>query len=248
MMKWFVVFTLLVSLQLQAKQTINVGVYDFPPYVFMYEKPKGLSIRVLKELNEFQDEFHFVAIPTTPRRRFKDFKSGKFDMLIFEDKSWGWEHEDIDVSKPFVSDVEVFITLANEAKSEDFFEDFTDKIIVGVMGYHYQFADFNSDPNYLKRRFNFVPSHDQNDSVELILKERGDIAIVSKSFLTHLFLNTPELKTKLLVSNRTDQVYRHTVLLRKDKPLNIHHLEKLLLDLKPRLQPIWKSYGLVELN
>ena len=229
-----------------ATEVVNVGIYDFPPYVFIADKATGISVQMIAAMNNFQQEYKFVAVPTTARRRYSDFEKNKFDMMMFESENWGWQQYPVVVSQVFAVGAEVYVTQAKPGRGQDFFSDFKNKAMIGVLGYHYQFSNFHADPAYLEQNFNLLQTDSQKQSLELILNDRGEIAILSKAYLQYHFAQSPEDKVKLLVSKKVDQVYQHTILLRENSEPSVGYINKLLEQMKSKgtLKPLWKKYGL----
>lgn len=236
----------LLSVNVLAADIIKVGIYDFPPYAFIEENTTGITVEMIAAMNKFQKIYKFIAVPTTARRRYLDFEKNKFDMIIFENKNWGWQNYPVAASKTFVTGFEVYVAQAKSGRGQDFFSDFKNKVMIGVLGYHYQFANFSTDQDYLKRNFNLLQTDSQKKSLELILKGRGDITVLSKEYLNYHFLRSPEDKAKLLISDKFDQVYRHTILVRENHELSVKNINKLLdqMQQKEILQPLWEKYGL----
>jgi polar amino acid transport system substrate-binding protein len=243
-------YTLLLSLLFStcalAADVVKVGVYDFPPYAFVTDEVTGITVQMLAELNQFQDQFEFVAVPTTARRRYRDFEQNKFDMMIFESKKWGWQKYPLVASNTFVTGAEVYVTQANKGRNQDFFSDLKNKAMIGVLGYHYQFAGFNTEQDYLKNNFNLIQTSSEKKVLELILNGRGDIAILPKEYLHYHFSHSSEDKSKLLISDKVDQVYQHTILIRQNYKVSQEYINKLLSQMKQKgsLKALWEQYGL----
>jgi polar amino acid transport system substrate-binding protein len=236
----------LLSASAFAAEIVKVGVYDFPPYAFISDKTTGITVQMLAAMNKLQQKYEFIAVPTTARRRYSDFEKEKFDMLIFESKNWGWEKYPIDVSQAFVTGAEVYVAQAKPGRGQDFFSDFKNKAMIGVLGYHYQFAGFNAEQKYLENNFNLLQTDSQKKSLELILNDRGDIAVLSKEYLNYHFSQSPEDKSKLLISKKFDQIYQHTILVRKNSSPSISYINLLLEQIRQKgtLKPLWEKYGL----
>lgn len=229
-----------------AADPVKVGIYDFPPYVFIADKTIGITAQMIAAMNKFQDKYEFVAVPTTARRRYHDFEQNKFDMMIFESKSWGWQNYPMAASHVFIMGFEVYVSQAKAGRGQDFFSDFKNKAMIGVLGYHYQFADFQSDQDYLEKNFNLLQTSGQKHSLELILNGRGEIAVLTKEYLNYHFIHSPEDKAKLLISDKYDQVYRHTILVREQREPSIKYINSLLeqMNKSGTLIPLWEKYGL----
>jgi polar amino acid transport system substrate-binding protein len=241
-----VLISYLLSATAFAADIVKVGIYDFPPYAFISDKTTGITVKMIAAMNKFQQKYEFIAVPTTARRRYSDFEKEKFDMMIFENKNWGWEKYPIAVSQAFVTGAEVYVTQAKTGRGQDFFSDFKNKAMIGVLGYHYQFAGFNADQKYLESNFNILQTNSQKKSLELILNNRGEITVLSKEYLNYHFSMSPEDKKKLLISNKFDQIYQHTILVRQNSKPSISYINKLLeqMQQKGTLKPLWEKYGL----
>jgi polar amino acid transport system substrate-binding protein len=247
MNKYLIILLVFFTASASAGEEIKVGVYDFPPYAFTKDKVSGITVQMLALLNKFQQKYEFQAVATTPKRRYGDFEKNKFDMMIFENKAWGWLEYPVTVSQAFLRGGEVYVTLAKPGRDQSFFTDFKQKSMIGVLGYHYEFANFNADIAYLHKKFTIELTDGQQKSLQLILNDRGEIAVIPKAYLNYYFGQNPKDKSKLLISDKMDQVYRHTILLRKKHPkITIRDINKLLFQLKKQkvLEPLWKEHGL----
>lgn len=248
MIRWLVCgLLLLCSANLHAAQQIKVGVYDFAPFAFVDDEVTGVTAQMIAAMNQFQQQYEFVMVPTTAKRRYKDFADKKFDMLIFESKSWGWLEYPVASSLAFLKGAEVYISLAGKGRDQGFFGDFKNKSLVGVLGYHYGFARFHAERDYLEKNFDIVLTDSQKTCLALLLKGRGEIAIISQDYLNYHFKNQPQDKAKILISETKDQVYRHTILLRKGMDgINIRNINQLIAQMKRKgaLEPLWNEYGL----
>ena len=65
-------------------------------------------------------------------------------------------------------------------------------------------------------------------SIELVLKKRSDMAIVTRSYLNQYLNKYPESKKKLLISERVAQTYKHQLLIRPTHQLNVNTLYKIV--------------------
>lgn len=236
----------LLSTNTLAGEVVKVGIYDFPPYVFMANKAIGITEKMITAMNTFQNKYEFVAVPTTARRRYKDFENNKFDMLMFESIKWGWQDFPVIASQVFITGAEVYVSKAEPGRGQEYFSSFTNKTLIGVFGYNYQFASFHSEPDFLTKHINFVYTNSQQQSLQLILNNRGDIAILSKEYVKYYFERAPHAKTQLLISDKIDQIYQHTILVRKHTTPSIEYINTLLkqMERKGTLKSLWQEYGL----
>lgn len=232
-----------------AKVPVRVGAYEFPPYVqFQQDQATGLLVELITQLNQLQQEYHFELVMTTAIRRHQDFQQGLFDAIFFEDINWGWQQRGLKLqqSPAFAQADEVFIALKSNAKSQHWFADLNGKSIAGILGYHYRIADYQTDPELLSSRYLLIPVSDHHASIELVLKERTDTAIVTRSFLSQYLDLQPQYREILLISERIDQSYQHQLLLHAEHPLEITTLYQWVQHVlqQPALQQALTQYGL----
>lgn len=247
---WLVVLGLLAAQPLLAAQLIKVGAYHFPPYVSKPESeaPQGLLPDLLVTLNAQQSDYQFVLVPTSVTRRFRDFQSARYDLIMFESPTWGWQntpHETFDMQ---VQDAEVYVAKAAAGRGQAYFSQFSGKRLALYNGYHYGFAQFNADPEYLAKQFNAVLTYSHDSNLLMVLRERADLTVVTRSYLHRYLLRYPEQRTQMLVSDRVDQVYRHQALLRPNAPISVQGLRGLLRQLRDggQLSALYRQYDLTQ--
>ncbi|MCP4106553.1 MAG: transporter substrate-binding domain-containing protein [Desulfobacteraceae bacterium] len=227
-------------------ETVKVGGYVFPPFLEEADSQYvGMTIDLIDEMNSFQKKYKFQFVSTS---RFLNFDERKFDLIMFEDKAWGWEGRDIAASKVFLKGGEVYITKAEFSKDQSYFDNFKNKSVAAILGYHYGFANFNSDEKFLKDNFNIQLSSAHEGNIRKVLMGRADISVVTLSYLNRLFKLNPDIRKALLVSEKFDQRYNHTILLRKNSKIDVKEVEALLTKMKEAgvLSRIWKKYGIPE--
>ncbi|MGC1331890.1 MAG: amino acid ABC transporter substrate-binding protein, partial [Pseudomonas sp.] len=127
------------ALPAMAAQEVRVGAAHFPPYTVRPETgaDTGLLPQLVEDLNGAQSQFHFVLVPTSIPRRFRDFEDGRIDMAIFENPEWGWEkipHTSVDMG---LEDAEIFIARRGEHRDQTYFADLSSKRLALFSGYHY---------------------------------------------------------------------------------------------------------------
>ncbi|WPP02187.1 transporter substrate-binding domain-containing protein [Pseudomonas sp. HR96] len=205
-----------------AAQEVRIGAAHFPPYVSKPEEGGniGLLPQMVDALNNLQQEYHFVIVPTSLPRRFRDFQQGRVDMAIFENPDWGWQdipHVSVDLG---LEDAEVFVAHRSEGREQSYFRNLDGKRLALFSGYHYAFAGFNADPRYLLQRFNATLTYSHDSNLTLILRDRADIALITRSYLSDFMARNPDTAEQFLVSERVDQVYHHYALLRPNGPIS----------------------------
>lgn len=209
---------------------VKVGVVHFPPYIEVEANGKtgGMIMELLNYMNSIQSTYKFEPVQTSAMRKIRDFKNGSYDLSFFDNLKWGWDKADVDASTVYMRGKEVYIAKKKPGRGQNYFNDFTGKSMVGMLGYHYGFANFNADARYLRKKYNMQASTSNEGSVKMILRDRGDIAIVSDAFLHWYFITHPEARSKILISNKVDQHYLLTVIVRKDIRPSVQEINALL--------------------
>ncbi|MCP4161994.1 MAG: transporter substrate-binding domain-containing protein [Deltaproteobacteria bacterium] len=230
-------------------ETILVGGYQFPPFVEIDEnkqKISGITIDLIKVMNEFQKKFKFKFTPTSAKRRYLFFEEKRFDIIMFEDIKWGWKNKDIVASKVILKGGEVYITKSHPSKNQSYFNSLKKKSLAVILGYHYGFANFNADEKFLKNNYKIQFNTSHKGNIIKVLLERADISIVTLSFLKKFLKNNPDKKNKLMVSNKLDQQYNHTILLRKNYKISKREMDELLSKMENAgiLARLWEKYGI----
>ncbi len=226
---------------------VKVGGYLFPPFVEISKNNyTGITLDMIKAVNAFQGKYQFEFVLTAPKRRYLGFEANSFDMMFFESIQWGWQGREVVSSNSFLTGGEVYITKAVPGKDQSYFDDFTGKSIAGILGYHYQFANFNSDRKVLENQYNMT-LFTRHEAVFLpVVKGRIDIAITTLSFLKNYLKTHPVIKDQIMVSKKFDQIYHHTILIRQGFEPGVSEMNKLLKAMadKGALNKIWTQYGL----
>lgn len=224
---------------------VRVGAYEFPPYVD--ETGGGVTRDLLELLNGAQGEFRFEMVRTAPQRRYDDLDQGRFDMIAFECRDWGWQDRPVEATRPFLRDAEVFVARAAPGIDQRYFDDLSGKTILGRLGYHYAFAGFDADPKRLEQRYRTRVTVTHEGNVRSVAAGRADLAIVTRSFLTRFLQREPELARQILVSERTDQIYEHTILTRHGTAVTASWLNTLLdrLEADGQLETLWRRSGIL---
>ncbi len=213
---------------------VKIGAAHFPPYTVRPEQgaDTGLLPQLVDALNRLQQGYHFVLVPTSIQRRFGDFQQGRTDMAIFENPQWGWEqiaHQTVDMG---LEDAEVFVARQANGSDPHYFDDLSDKRLALFNGYHYAFARFNSDPDYLREAYNATLTYSHDSNLLMVQAGRADIALVTRSYLSDFLARNPASRAQLVPSQRIDQVYHHYALLRPGAPIGEQSFAGLLRDLR----------------
>ena len=227
-----------------ATEVIRIGAYPFLPFV---DNGTGLTYDLVKAMNAFQNDYQFQIVNTSPNRRYADMAGGAFSIMLFENIKWGWDAKEIDSSKVYLrGDGEVYVARSAPGRGQEYFSTLNDKHILGVLGYHYGFANYEADQTKLLQSFRMSFSANNALSLHHLLVGRGDVAVLTKSYLNRYLMKQPKDKSKLLVSDRTDQVYEHTAVVKKGSKPSAQDIDALLTAMEKAgvLKPLWANYGL----
>ncbi|MDP3816557.1 MAG: transporter substrate-binding domain-containing protein [Pseudomonas sp.] len=242
---------LLLAAPVRAESVVNVAEVYFPPYVFKAEQSSGpgLLAELVGALNQQQHKFRFVLVPTSLKRRYGDFQQGRLDLAIFENPAWGWQaiaHTALDMR---LEDSEVFVARAEQGRGQDYFERLDGKRLALYHGYHYAFAQFNADPEYLAKTFNATLTQSHDSNLLMVLHQRAEIALITRSYIDDFLQRHRQYAGQLLISERIDQRYRHHVLLRPGAPISAGQFSAVLEQLRRngQLEKIFGRYQIAVL-
>lgn len=201
---------------MQAAEEVRVGAYHFPPYVIKPESAQvgGLLPELLAMLNQAQSDYHFTLVATSAMRRYRDLQNARFDLILFESPGWGWldiAHTPLDLH---IEDAEVYVARLQPGRDERYFDELKGKRLALYSGYHYGFAGFNADKQYLAEAFNAVLTYSHDSNLTMLLRGRADVALIPRSYLRAYQQRYPQQSSDLLVSERVDQLYQHQALFR----------------------------------
>ncbi len=244
--KWLVAALLIVIAPLSlSKEVVKVGLAHFPPYIEAREENiSGLAIDMIKLMNLHQSDYEFIPVRTTAATRHREFSAGRHDMSLFDNLAWGWKDYDVEATNVYLTGCEVYIASAEPGRDQSFFTDFENKKMIGMLGYHYGFAGFNSDLEYLRTIYKMELTQSNWGSIKMVLaKNRGDIAVVTKAFLNQYLRTYPEHRSKLLISTKKDQEYRFVSVIRKGIRPTVTELNTLFSTLENNgsLPALWRT-------
>jgi ABC-type amino acid transport substrate-binding protein len=205
---------LFLTSSLEAAQLVRIGAAHFPPYTVRPENgaDTGLLPQLVEALNRSQADYQFVLVPTSIPRRFNDFKQGRVDMGL--------------------EDAEIFVTQRQPDRQQSYFADLRGKRLALFSGYHYAFAEFNPDPKFLIGQYNATLTYSHDSNLQMVVRGRADIALVTRSYLSDYLLRNLEVGPQLLVSERIDQIYHHYALIRPQAPISADVFQRLLQKLR----------------
>ncbi|AOY90298.1 amino acid ABC transporter substrate-binding protein [Marinobacter salinus] len=215
---------------------VRIGIYHFPPVagVGPDNQPTGLLGDLLRELRKVHNDVSFQVFYTSPKRRYLDYEAGLYDVIFFQSANWGWSGRDVTISRPILTDEELYVALKKPGRNLSFFDDIASHAIVAMSGYHYGFADLEVDSQKLQQKFNVEFSDSHNRNLQLIMADRpsvAEVAVISHSYLQMHLSKHPDDRSKLLISDKPDQQYELRIIARKNGPVSATDMMELLAPL-----------------
>lgn len=213
------------------RQIVVVGGYQFEPFVSPQD---GVSREFIDLLNNVQDTYEFKFRNITAPERYGAMARGQIDMILFEEAVWGWGEQpvQVDVTAPILSGAEVLVGRAGEFRGNLLYTALKNRRLALTTGYHYGFADFNADPDYLRANFNVIFADHQHDTLSLLLAGKADIAVLNEAFLERAYSADPSLRALLVQADRHDQDYALPIMVRRNGPVTAAALNGILTEMR----------------
>lgn len=226
---------------------VQVMAYVFPPFLNADLK-SGLTPDLIAALNAVQNDYYFKLTVVSNKRRYLGFERQRLDVAFFEMPEWGWEESQAqyDVTRIVATGGERYVALKKTGRDQTYFDTIEEKNIGILFGYHYGFADYHAERDWLEAYYNVSIRHSYDRLLDLTLQQRIDAVVMNEAYLKMILQQKPELKEKLLISDLYDQKYQLPMLLNKQGILQKETLERYLDQLKAegKLQAIFAQYDL----
>ena len=233
----------------KAEQVVRVIGYTFPPFI-QSKGDGGVTSDFLAFLNQNQSDYRFTLSKTSPNRRYRAIERREADMILFEMMEWGWKDQasKLTGSRTILKGGEVYIASKANGRNQSYFADIKSKRIAAVFGYHYGFAGFNNDREWLEKNFTISLTHEPSRVLSMVSQGRSDVGIVTESFLAQCLADNPNKFENLLISEKKDQEYRLKALVRNEAPITAETFNRLLEKLKAAgaLRKFFSEKGLAD--
>lgn len=221
---------------------VYVAAYEFPPY-YSSRLPQHFLGELLKVLNARQATYHFSIREVPPQERYSAIsENGCCDVIFFESETWGWsaEHE-YTASEPLMHGADRMYSLQNDnwlPTDED--------RVGGVVGYHYNYTQFDTDAGTSEQEFMMYRADSQLTLLNMLRNNRIQFAIFTEEFIHWLAVQDPELITGLYAAPEPDTVYQTQVLLGANSSIEFAVLMELVNELReePQVIAALEYYGL----
>jgi len=211
---------------------VKVGAYEYG-VVYFYEngRPRGMVPHLIKLLNDVQNEYVFELAETSSRRRYQAVSNGEVDLILLENSQWEWQEFDVRFSEPIVQEKDLYLTLSGRDDIQSLLSNVTNHPILCVLGFHYGFADFKSDPAYLRQNFDVLLRYNEKEVLEGLLAGKAPIGIVSAGFLAAQFVEYPALRDSLVIADQPDAIHDLVSVLSASSSITLERFNELIAQL-----------------
>lgn len=247
-MKQFVILILSLIAIASANSTpkeVRIAAYEYPPY-FTTENAQHLVGDIVQALNAMQSDYQFSVVHIAPNGRYDALRpQGCCDVMLFEDRSWGWEQVDyaVQLSTPIYEDKERFVARKRINRGQSFFQ-VKGLRFGGIIGYHYSFVANEKDNRVLEEEYGIYLGHSHQVNLRMLLNGRLDLIMLADAYIRSVL--TEETRSKLLLSEQHYGLHQLSAVTNPNKAINGDKLEVLLSDLRQsgKLQQIFAKHRL----
>ncbi|WP_152630736.1 transporter substrate-binding domain-containing protein [Thalassospira sp. HJ] len=223
---------------------VKVGAYEYGVvYFFDDGKPSGMVPSLIRLLNDLQDEYAFELVETSSRRRYRSVTNGEVDLVLLESPKWEWEQLDVLFSDPIVQEQDLYLTLSGRGDAEMLFSDVTSYQMLCVLGFHYGFADFNADPEYLRGNFDVMLGYNEKEVLDGLLAGEAPIGVVSAGFLALEFGANPDVRDQVTIASQPDATYDLVSVLSDNSAISLEQFNQLIAELhdEGEVERLWQQ-------
>jgi polar amino acid transport system substrate-binding protein len=228
----------------------NVQIYAYhlkPPYMIDVEQEIGFYFDLISLINKHQQVANF-KLDFLPRNRLnRDIAEAKLDGLIMganplwfhdvERKKFVW-------SRPFMFDQDEFVS--HTKAPFEFIDDKSlhEKVIGGVRGHFY----FHVDPVVGAKKATLIATGSDHQLLELIVKQRIDVAVISRATVNYLVSENKTWKNEIYFSKLPHERYERAFLAPHALQSRIATIDSLLQmpKFKDELQHLLKRYHVTD--
>ena len=100
-----------------------------------------------------------------------------------------------------------------------------------MLGFHYGFADFNADPEYLRQNFDVLLRYNEQEVLDGLLAGKAPLAVVSAGFLAAQFITYPGLRDRILISDQPDATHDLVSVLSEKSAISLERFNQLIAEL-----------------
>ncbi len=248
----FLLFVLLIFTKPSLSKPVDIDVLvedGYFPIIINAQKKQGFAPEFINILNDAQEEFNFILISLPVKRLTLSVEKNNFDVLFLMAMQWlpQASQENIEKTEFYTITKNEIYTLKENASEQTYFENLDKLTKVGVLGYSYQFAGFNTNAEYLREEHQVSLTIDEFNVVKMLLLRRAEVGVLN-SIAYQYFKKQNILNMDLLFkSDVPDAVYEtHFLINSQSNKISSHKMDEILNlpTTQMQLQKLLDKYGI----
>ncbi|EGI74337.1 ABC-type transporter, periplasmic binding protein [Pseudoalteromonas distincta] len=248
----FLLFVLLIFTKPSLSKPVDIDVLvedGYFPIIINAQKKQGFAPEFINILNDAQQEFNFILISLPVKRLTLSVKKNNFDVLFLMAMQWVQQAAQGNIEKTefyTVTKNELY-TLKENASEQTYFDSLDKLTKVGVLGYSYQFAGFDTNAEYLREEHQVSLTIDEFNVVKMLLLRRAEVGVLN-SIAYQYFKKQNILNMDLLFkSDVPDAVYEtHFLINSQSNKISSRKMDEILNlpTTQMQLQKLLDKYGI----
>lgn len=241
----FIITLLFLPMIINAQTKIIVGASS-TQIPFCFKDGTGLIKDVTDAMNTIQKDYIFTFKPYPPQRLRKEILSGYIHIAAFNNIRWNYDSAFVDTTYNIIYSKDLYIALSTKDHDQSFFKNVGKVKTIVVLGFHYKYAGFTTNQDTLKQNYNTVTTFSEPNVINMVLKKRAEIGVVSSSLLKYTNHINQSQYDSLLISEIPDTKYSRHYLVSKKAPITADILNQIFIKLQKDgyLKRIYSKYGL----
>ncbi|KAA1163246.1 ABC transporter substrate-binding protein [Pseudoalteromonas distincta] len=248
----FLLFVLLIFAKPSLSKPVDIDVLvedGYFPIIINAQKKQGFAPEFINILNDAQEEFNFILISLPVKRLTLSVEKNNFDVLFLMAMQWlpKKTQKNIEKTEFYTITKNELYTLKENASEQTYFDNLDKLTKVGVLGYSYQFAGFNTNAEYLREEHQVSLTIDEFNVVKMLLLRRAEVGVLN-SIAYQYFKKQNILNMDLLFkSDVPDAVYEtHFLINSQSNKISSHKMDEILNlpTTQMQLQKLLDKYGI----
>ena len=248
----FLLFVLLTFTKPSLSKTVDIDVLvedGYFPIIINAQKKQGFAPEFINILNDAQEEFNFILISLPVKRLTLSVEKNNFDVLFLMAMQWlpKTTQKNIEKTEFYTITKNELYTLKENASEQTYFDNLDKLTKVGVLGYSYQFAGFNTNAEYLREEHQVSLTIDEFNVVKMLLLRRAEVGVLN-SIAYQYFKKQNILNMDLLFkSDVPDAVYEtHFLINSQSNKISSRKMDEILNlpTTQMQLQKLLDKYGI----
>lgn len=219
-----------------AQAPVYVAAYDYPPY-FSDVLETDLTRELVSLLNNYQSSYDLKIKVIPAAARYKALsRSGCCDVIFFEAPVWGWDKSGVDyrATFPLSKGSERMVTKQRPGIDQSYFQDYTDKTLGGVKGYHFLLGGELLDSTKVKEKYRIYLADSRVANLRMVLGGRVDLAVINDELLSALEGSSQLRVDQLLLADNVDFNYKLSLLVGEKNTIDVETLQRLVREIGRR--------------